>query len=193
MTSKFLTLALLATAAFAQNVDRGVELYRSAKFSEAESEFRKAVEQEGDNARANRYLGLALIELGKSSDAQGFIDKANAAESNGEAKAALARLYAEQKKWEDAERALDGADGDQAAYARGLVDLNKKRYESSSRSFESFLEQNPEHAYAHYYAGMAYNGQKRPDKMLTHFEMFVKMRPDAPEARKVQSVLRGAR
>jgi hypothetical protein len=40
---------------------------------------------------------------------------------------------------------------------------------------------------------MAYNGLKRPDKMLTHFELFLKMKPDAPEARKVNSVVRAAR
>ena len=42
-----------------------------------------------------------------------------------------------------------------------------------------------------YYSGhgLAYNGAKRPDKMLTHFGIFVKLKPDAPEARKVRAVL----
>jgi len=37
---------------------------------------------------------------------------------------------------------------------------------------------------------MAYSGMKRPDKMLTHFDLFLKARPDAPEARKVRAVLK---
>ncbi len=193
MKLRYLTLALLAAGAFAEGLDTGMDLYRSGKYSEAETALRKAVEQDGDNAKANRYLGLTLLELSKVNDAQGFIDKANASESSGESKAAVARLYAEQKKWAAAEQALDGAEGDQATYARGLIDLQNKRYDPAAKAFESFLESNREHAYAHYQAGMAYYGMKRPDKMLTHFEMFVKLRPDAPESRKVQSVLRAVK
>ena len=37
------------------------------------------------------------------------------------------------------------------------------------------------------------NGLRRPDKMLTHFQLFLKMKPDAPEARKVRAVLKTAR
>ena len=38
-------------------------------------------------------------------------------------------------------------------------------------------------------AELAYNGAKRPDKMLTQFEMFIRLKPDAPEAKKVRAVL----
>jgi regulator of sirC expression with transglutaminase-like and TPR domain len=58
---------------------------------------------------------------------------------------------------------------------------------------EAYLSKYPEQAYAHYYAGLAYNGVRRPDKMLTHFELFLKLKPDAPEARKVRSVMRTVR
>jgi len=186
-------LALAALGAGAQDLDQATGLYRQGKYSEAEAALRKVVANQGSSAAANRYLGLALIEQGKTADAEQYIKKANELDSSGENKAALARLYAEQKDYDKAKQTLNGAEGDQATYTRALVALNAKQYDEAARDFESFLQSNPEHAYSHYYAGMAYNGMKRPDKMLTHFELFLKLRPDAPEARKVQSVLRAVK
>ena len=174
----------------AQDLDRGIELYRKNDFAEAATVLRQVVEREGDNARANRYIGLALIEQGKTPEAEGFILKANELDPSGESKAALARLYIEKKDYDQASSALKEADGEDVLYVRGLLALNRKQYQDASRDLESYTQSHPDFAYAHYYAGMAYNGMKRPDKMLTHFEIFLKMKPDAPEARKVRSVLR---
>jgi hypothetical protein len=55
---------------------------------------------------------------------------------------------------------------------------------------KNVIDKKPEHAYAHYYLGMAYNGLRQPDKMMTEFEMFLRMKPDSPEARKVRAVMR---
>jgi tetratricopeptide (TPR) repeat protein len=76
---------------------------------------------------------------------------------------------------------------------RGLMNFHKKDNEAAARELEQYLEAHPEFAYAHYYAGMAYSAMRRPDKMLTHFEQFLRMKPDAPEARKVQAVMRATR
>jgi len=174
----------------AQDVDQAVERYNKAEYAEAESDLRKAVEAKPDDARANRYLGLALLEQEKNSDAERYLKKANEIESTGETKAALARFYAEQKDLGRAEAMLDGASGPDAAYPRGLVAFNKKKYEDAARDLESFSESHPKHAYAHYYAGMAYNGLRRQDKMLTHLELFLRLKPDAREARAVRSILK---
>ena len=72
-------------------------------------------------------------------------------------------------------------------------EMNRKQYQDAARDLEAYSGSHPDFAYAHYYAGMAYNGMKRPDKMLTHFEMFVRMKPEAPEARRVRSVLQSGR
>ena len=55
---------------------------------------------------------------------------------------------------------------------------------------EKAMAKNPGNAYAHYYAGVAYNGLKRTDKMVEHFQHFLRLAPRAPEAKKIQSVLR---
>jgi len=177
----------------AQDLDNGIELYRKSNFGEAASVLRKVVDQNQDNARANLYLGLALIEQGKAGEAERYINKADELAPSGETKLGKARLLIEKKDYDGAEGALKDAEGEDAAYVRGLLDLNRKRYEEAARELEAYSQSHPDHAYAHYYAGMAYNGARRPDKMLTHFEMFLRMKPDAPEARKVQSVLRSVK
>ena len=177
----------------AQDLDRGIDLYRKGNFAESASELRKVVDQDPDNARANLYLGLGLLEQNKTGDAERFINKADELAPSGETKLGKARLYIEKKNYDAAEEALRDAEGEDVLYVRGLLDLNRKRYEEAAREFEEYSQSHPDHAYAHYYAGMAYNGARRPDKMLTHFEIFLRMKPDAPEARKVQSVLRSVK
>jgi len=168
-------------------------LYRKGNFAESASVLRRVVDQDQENARANLYLGLALIEQNKIGEAEGFINKADELVPNGETKLGKARLYIEKKNYDAAEEALRDAEGEDVLYVRGLLDLSRKRYDEAAREFEEYSQSHPDHAYAHYYAGMAYNGARRPDKMLTHFEIFLRMKPDAPEARKVQSVLRSVR
>ena len=188
-----LCLTIGSLGATAQDLDRGIDLYKKGNFAESASVLRKVVDQDQGNARANLYLGLALIEQNKSVEAESFINKADELSPNGESKLGKARLYIEKKNYDAAEEALRDAEGEDVLYVRGLLDLNRKRYEDAARELEEYSQGHPDHAYAHYYAGMAYNGARRPDKMLTHFEIFLRMKPDAPEARKVQSVLRSVR
>lgn len=183
-------LACCAAFAFA-DMQRGVSLYEKGDYANAVSEFRAAVKSDPDNAQANRYLGLTLVEQGKASEAEPFLKRADEIESNTDTKLALARLYIEQKKWDMAEAAIDDAGGDQ--YLRGMMLVNMKQYQDAAAQLESLLEKQAGHAYAHYYLGLAYNGLKRPDKMMTHFEIFLRMRPDAPEARKVRAVMQTGR
>jgi tetratricopeptide (TPR) repeat protein len=183
-------LGMSCLTAAAQDLDRGIALYQKNDFVESASTLKKVVDQDGDNARANRYLGLALCEQGKGSEAEPFILKANELDPGGESKLAMARLYIEKKEYDKAADALKSAEGEEAPYVRGLLNLNRKQYDPAARDLDSYSQSHPDFAYAHYYAGLAYNGMKKPDKMLSHFEMFVKMKPDAPEARKVRSVLR---
>lgn len=178
---------------FAGDLDRGIDLYRQGKYSEAESELRTVVSENENHARARRFLGLALLEERKFDEAAEQINKAAELEPGAEAKGAIARLHAEKKEYDQVEGALDGASGEDADYARALLLLHQKQFEESARLLEAYTESNANHAYAHYYAGMAYNGSRRKDKMLSHFEMFLRLKPDAPEARKVRAVLQTGR
>jgi tetratricopeptide (TPR) repeat protein len=186
-------LAVSTFTASAQDLDRGIELYRKNDFSAAVSTLRQVVDADGANARANRYLGLALLEQEKTAEAEPFILKANELDPSGESKTAMGRLSIGKKDYDQAAGFLKDADGDEAPYVRGLLNLHQKQFDAAARDLETFSKRYPEFAYAHYYAGLAYNGLKRPDKMLSHFEIFVRMKPEAPEARRVRSVLQSGR
>lgn len=190
---RLLSCFWVAGLMFAGDLDRGIELYKQGKFSEAESELRTVVAENDSNARARRFLGLAMLEERKFEEAAAELNRAAELEPGAEAKGAIARLHAEKKEYDQVESALDGASGEDAGYARALLLLHQKQFEESARSLEAYTENYPNHAYAHYYAGMAYNGSRRKDKMLSHFEMFLRLKPDAPEARKVRAVLQTGR
>jgi tetratricopeptide (TPR) repeat protein len=196
MKSLYLCTFCLVVATFttsAQDLDRGIELYRQNDFAAAVSTLRQVVDGDGNNVRANRYLGLALLDQGKVAEAEPFILKANELDPSGESKMAMARLYIEKKDYDTAAECLKEAEGEELPYVRGLLNLHRKQFGQAANDLEAFSKRYPEFAYAHYYAGLAYNGLKRPDKMLTHFEMFVRMKPEAPEARRVRSVLQSGR
>ena len=171
------------------DTDRGVDLYRQGKYGEAQAELSRTIESKPDDARALRFLGLALVEQHKPGEAQPYLTKANELDPGGDSKLALARMYLEQKDLDKAEDLLQNADGEERDYVRGLLQFNRQQNTEAAASLENYLKDHPNQPYAHYYAGLAYNGAKRPDKMLTHFEMFVRLKPDAPEARKVRAVL----
>ena len=167
---------------------------RSDDPESAIAEARTALSMDPGNAEAYRYLGLARVEQHNTAGAAEALKKAEELAPSGATKLAMARLYAEQKDYPKAEAALaDGASGDEVDYVLGLIRLGQGRNDEAVRNLEAFLSKNPDHAYGHYYAGMAYNAMHRSDKMLSHFELFVRMKPDAPESRKVRAVLQTGR
>ncbi|HLK66190.1 MAG TPA: tetratricopeptide repeat protein [Bryobacteraceae bacterium] len=179
----------LGALAWAADKDHGVDLYRQGKFADAQAELTKVMDQSPDDAQVHRYLGLALVEMHKPSDAEPHLNRANDLDPSDDSKLALARLYVEEKQYDKAQALLDSADGPSKDYVTGLLLFGRQKNADAAAAFESYLQKNPNDAYAHYYAGLAYNGAKRPDKMLTQFELFLKLRPDAPEAKKVRAVL----
>jgi tetratricopeptide (TPR) repeat protein len=196
MKSLFLCVACAGLASlpvFADNLDPGIEAYRKNNFADAVTNLRNAIGEDENSARAHAYLAMALLEQGKTAEAEPHVTKANEISPSGESKLALARLYVEKRDFAKAQEALNEASGDEVAWVRGLMNFHKKDNEAAVRDLEQYLEAHPEFAYAHYYAGMAYSAIRRPDKMLTHFEQFLRMKPDAPEARKVQAVMRATR
>lgn len=183
----------------AVDLDRAANLIRGAKFADAERELQSAVEAEPGNARAHQLLGVARLQLGKTKEAEAELtEAAKLSPESADVKVAMARLHIEQKQFEKAQKALDEAKeidsgvADLALY-RGALQLARKNYKVAAEELESAIERDAENAYAHYYAGLAYSGLKKPDKMVNHFQSFLRLAPDAPEAGRVQSLLRSVR
>ncbi|HYO81873.1 MAG TPA: tetratricopeptide repeat protein [Bryobacteraceae bacterium] len=193
----FLRIALLGISIVgwgaAADLGRGRDLHREGKYSEAADELRQVVRDDDGNAEAHRLLGVSLLETGAAGEAAKHIERALELSPNGDTHLAAARLAVAQKNWDRAEQMLGEASGDDLEYVRGMLHLNRGRNEEALRDLEAYTGRHNENAYAHYYAGLAANNLRRPDRMLHHFEIFLKMKPDAPEARKVRSVVRAAK
>jgi tetratricopeptide (TPR) repeat protein len=199
MIAKFSLMAALTLATvLAADVQRGKQLYEEKNYRDAERELQQVASAEPDNAEAQKYLGLARIQLGKVSDAEAPLKKANELAGDAGTKLGLARIAIEQKDLDGAEALINQAaesDADNAdiPFNRGLIKASRKQYAESVKDLESAIQKNPDNAYAHYYAGLSYNALKRPDKMIEHFQKFIKLAPDAPEKARVQSILKSVR
>jgi tetratricopeptide (TPR) repeat protein len=195
----FLALSQLLSLIAEDKLGQAVELYQSRKYSEAEAALREVLGEDPGNSRAHHTLGLVLMELKNYGDAASEFQKAvEAGPATDAMQVDLARACVELKDWDKAEAALRAAkeinsENPEIYYLRGRVAAGRKDYASAAADFEKAIELNPGHAYAHYYVGIAYNELKRRDKTVQHFNIFLKLAPDAPEAKKVESLLRALR
>ncbi|MBI2820731.1 MAG: tetratricopeptide repeat protein [Acidobacteria bacterium] len=188
-----------------EQVDRGIELYQAGQYKDAEQVLQEAVSVAPEDVRARYYLGLALLGRGRNKDAvdeflraKEALSELESAPSRDQIEVGLARAYLERKEYEKARESLDEAEALNASNPdvylyRGKLHVQRGNYIAAVGELEKALELAAEDPYAHYYAGIAYSNIKRPDKMVDHFQMFLKLAPDAPEAAKVRSLLRSVR
>jgi tetratricopeptide (TPR) repeat protein len=80
-----------------------------------------------------------------------------------------------------------------AQFQLGLVESAKSDHAQAAEAFAKAAELDPQMAYAHYEAGMAYYKNKRVDRMAVYFENFLRVAPEAPERAAVQSIMRTVR
>jgi tetratricopeptide (TPR) repeat protein len=177
----------------AASVEEGAQLLQEKKYAEAENVLRAAVGESPDSADANYYLGVALVEQEKYGEAEGVLQKA--VEQKPEARVSLAKAYMMQDKLDDALRELAAAepalpDNSDLYLNRGMILLKQEKYADASTQLNRAVELNPMSAYAHYYLGMASSRLRRTDLMIKHFQLFLELAPDAPEAARVRSLLR---
>lgn len=81
----------------------------------------------------------------------------------------------------------------QARYQLGLVQSARNDQAQAADAFAKAAELDPQMAYAHYEAGMAFYKVKRVDRMAGYFENFLKLAPEAPERPAVQSIMQTVR
>ena len=81
----------------------------------------------------------------------------------------------------------------QAHYQLGLVESAQDKQAPAAEAFAKAAALDPQMAYAHYEAGMAYYKIKRVDRMAVYFENFLKLAPNAPEAPAVKSIMKTVR
>ena len=193
-----IAMLFLVSAVLAQQADleRGIELYNARKYAEAEPVLAKAVQDDGENARAHEYLGLTKLSLVKIDEANAELSRAEElAPGSDSIKVGLARVLIQKKQFDSAEESLkkardiNGNNPDVPLYS-GVLNVAKGNNEQAIKDLDASIALKPDNAYAYYYAGLAYSALKRPDKMVQNFQTFLKLAPDAPEAGRVRSLLR---
>jgi regulator of sirC expression with transglutaminase-like and TPR domain len=87
---------------------------------------------------------------------------------------------------------LTGTPAEQADFYqyRGSYLGRKAKWAESAQDLEKAIQLDPKEPYNHYYIGVAYSNLKKPDKMVEHLQMFLKLAPTAPEAAKCKALLR---
>jgi tetratricopeptide (TPR) repeat protein len=191
-------IAALPLQSFAQ-AERGIELYNSGNFEEAEKALRQVlIKANSAITPANYYLGLSILGQKRYEEALDIFlevkksqDKTDqqvrpAVPSEYQIQLALGRARLGLGQFDEAWRNLeaarteDGSASDVYVY-RGVFYLEQKKYDKAIESLEKAISLDDQNAYAYYYAGMAYyrsgNGKKAAEDLKT----FIKLAPDAPE------------
>lgn len=73
---------------------------------------------------------------------------------------------------------------------RGVELLREQKYKEAAQALDQAIRADPKDAYAHYYLGMANSRLKKKDLMVKHFQIFLELAPEAPEAERVRSLLK---
>ncbi len=149
-----------------ENLKKGIELNAAKKYTEAETALRAAVAAHPENPDAHLQLAVALFEQNKVADAGKEVDLAAPLQQ--------------------------GTPKQQADYYRyrGAVYARQEKWNEAVQALEKAVQLDPKQPYNHYYIGVAYSKIKRPDKMVEHLQMFLKLAPNAPEAPKCKALLR---
>jgi tetratricopeptide (TPR) repeat protein len=182
-----------------QDLGRGIELYNARRYSDAVRALQAVAESQPDNAEAHTYLGLAHISMGNAAEAEAALNRAAELAPDSDAvRVGQARVSIENKQFDRARSELQRAaeinesNPDIPLY-RGALNVAQRNYQAAVNELNQAIERNRNNPYAYYYIGLAYNGLKRPDKMVESFETFLKLAPDLPEAERVRSLLRSVR
>lgn len=149
-----------------EDLKKGTELNAAKQYTEAESALRAAVAAQPDNPTAHLQLAVSLFEQNKVTEAATELDQAKALEQGTEQQQADFYQY------------------------RGAVNARLEKWEQAVQDLEKAVKLDPMEPYNHYYLGVAYSKQKRPDKMVEHLQMFLKLAPNSPEAPKCRALLR---
>jgi tetratricopeptide (TPR) repeat protein len=138
--------------------------------------------------------GVAAYRAGQYAQAE----QALRDQQDPEAKAYLAAALAKQKKWDEVEVPATSAlaavpSQPTAAGALGEALVALGRYDDAVARMSAVINADKAVAYAFYWRGHAHSRKKQADRMISDFEVFLKLAPDAPEAETVRQLLSALR
>jgi tetratricopeptide (TPR) repeat protein len=191
-------MTMVCLSAFAAE-RQGLDHYAANEFGDAVHHLRSVVEGGEASAEVVKAYGVSLLRTGQNAEAETVLRAGLEKHGNDAGLVlALSEVLAHEKKFGEARemlakgRELD-AEHAWAPYVEGVIEAGEKNFAKAASLLEAACAKDQRNAYAHYYAGLSYNSVRRPDKMVGHFQAFLKLAPKAPEAARVQSILRTVR
>lgn len=198
--------AVIPRILFAQ-AEKGIALYNSKGYQEAEGVLREALKADSSNVQARYYLGLSLLQQGRPDDALNEFKKVHGdlakwdqwtrppVPNEYQIQLAIGREQIGLKQFDEAWRSLESARIEDSSSSeiylyRGVYYLDQKKYQEATRELEKAINLDSKNAYAYYYTGIAYSESGHPDKMIGPLQSFLKLAPDAAEAAKARSMIK---
>ena len=198
-------VSVIPQGIFAQS-KKGMELFNSWKFQEAEKAFREALQADPKDTPTNFYLGLSLLLQEKSGDALDVFLKVKASQDRADRRTrpaipsefqiqlALARArlglkqYAEAWKNLESARIEDGKASDVYVY-RGVFYLQQEKNPEALKELQKAISLDKKNPYAYYYQGLAYYHSGEGPKAVDALKMFLSLAPDAPEVDEAKQII----
>jgi len=201
----FSLMACMPQGGFAQT-EKGIELYNSWQYQEAEKVLRDALKANPQDAQAGFYLGLSVLLGEKYSEALDIFQKLEADRHKAERQApptvpeesqiqiGLARAHLGLKQYPEAWKSLESAKKADADYAdvyvyRGVYYLQQDKINQAIKELEKAIRMDEHNAYAHYYAGHAYLHTGNAARAVDMFKIFIQLAPHAPEVPKANALI----
>ena len=166
--------------------DRGMVLFNGKNYESAISFFKKAVEEDPQNAEAYYHLGICYREIGSTDAVDAFKTAISIKPDYSEAYCHLGIAYMRLNMQEESINALKEALQITPGYDEALLNLGiayalNKKYNASVSMLNKALEIFP-HAKAYYYLGFSYSQLSKHVKAIQAFRESIDMNPDFVEA-----------
>jgi tetratricopeptide (TPR) repeat protein len=168
----------------------GEELLRAGRLAEAESRLQEAVALAPGESRAQYYLGVVRMRLGRPADAVEPLERARdlSASVNPPVLFELGTAYLRLARYEDAAAVLGDASAAVPGDAPFRLQLGYAYYkllegEKAEAEFLAVLAQEPENPLARFYLGLAEAGLGKLSEAEESFRLALGARPDFTDAR----------
>lgn len=176
-----------------ERLQTAIAFFETGKTAEAKAIFDQLVAEGMVDDNLFYYLGSAILKLNQSPElALNYFNKISANSPLGYV--GKGQYYIKKQNYSSAETQLNQAlqkdpNCAEAYFHRGLLRGFQKKLDLAIADLEKCLKIKGNHAYAHYQLALAYNQKGRKDLMILHFQKFLYLAPEAPEAPQVKSLL----
>jgi protein O-GlcNAc transferase len=189
-----LALALAIALAHGQDspaaLREGEELLRAGRLPEAEARLEQAVAIAPELSRAQYYLGVVRMRLGRPGDAVAPLEKARelATRDNPAVLFELGNAYVKLERYEEAAAVLSRASAAAPNDATFRLQLGYAYYkllegERAEAEFETVLSSEPGNALARFYLGLSQSGLGKLSDAERSFRLALDSSPELVEAR----------